>query len=141
MTLIVPSDLAVLPVIRAFVESVCRLGPLDQKATDAIVLATNEAASNVIRHAHRMHPEIQLHIQCVLRDDAIEVHLHDEGAPFNVCDVPHFDPAEIRLGGRGVFLMRALVDEIVCSRRDNGGNTLRMVKRRCTPKPACGQAG
>lgn len=131
MTLSVPSDLAVLPVIRAFVESACRLGKLDQKATDAIVLASNEAASNVIRHAHASRPEMSLQLQCVLLEDAIEVSLHDEGAPFNVCEVPHLNPSELRVGGRGVFLMRALVDELVCSARANGGNTLRMVKRRC----------
>jgi serine/threonine-protein kinase RsbW len=135
MSIIVPSNLEVLPVIRSFVESVCRLGRLDQRATDAIVLATNEAASNVIRHAHRDRPEMQLHVQCLIRDDAIEVSLHDEGEPFNVCEVPHLDPSEIRVGGRGVFLMRALVDELACSPRACGGNTLRMVKRRCAPMP------
>jgi len=137
LTLVVPSDLVVLPVVRAFVEAACRLGRFDQKATDALVLATNEAVSNVIRHAHRNQPEIQLHVQCVLREDAIEVQLHDEGAPFNVCDVPHLDPAELRLGGRGVFLMRALVDELACCRRGASGNTLRMIKRRTSAPGNC----
>ena len=53
----------------------------------------------------------------------------DEGAPFDLDAVPYLDPAELRLGGRGVFLMRTLMDELSCQPREQRGNTLRMVKR------------
>ena len=36
--------------------------------------------------------------------------------------------------GRGVFLMRALVDQLHCEPRPDGGNHLRLVKF-CTPRP------
>jgi serine/threonine-protein kinase RsbW len=134
VTLTVPSDLQLLPVVRGFIASVCQVGGLDAKTTDAIVLATNEATSNVIRHAHRDRPQALIHVQCTLLADGIEVRLFDEGEPFNVQDVPHLDPAELRVGGRGVFLMRALLDELVCCPRADGGNTLRMVKR-CPAAP------
>lgn len=133
LTLTVPSDLALLPVVRTFIESVCRLGQLDQKTTDEMVLAANEAASNVIRHAHRGRTELPLQVQCVLLDDGIEVSLRDQGEPFDVTDVPFMDPAELRIGGRGVFLMRKLLDELSCCPRESGGNELRMVKRANSP--------
>lgn len=129
LVLILPSDLSVLPVVRKFVEAVCQLGGLDQTAMEAIVLATNEATSNVIRHAHQGRRETPVRVECILLDEAIEVSLYDQGEPFDVAGVPHLDPAEMRVGGRGVFLMRALVDELTCCRGDNGGNVLRMVKR------------
>jgi len=132
LSLSVPSDLSLLPVIREFVESVCRYGSLDQESVDAIVLATNEAASNVIRHAHQGRLDQVVHVECRLLADGIEVVIADEGAPFDVCDVPHLDPAEMRVGGRGVFLMRAVLDELDCTQRENGGNALRMVRRRRT---------
>jgi anti-sigma regulatory factor (Ser/Thr protein kinase) len=71
-------------------------------------------------------------IQCRLSDAAIEICLLDEGDPFDLSAVPHMDPAEVRLGGRGVFLMRTLMDELNCERRGNRGNALHMVKR-CRP--------
>jgi anti-sigma regulatory factor (Ser/Thr protein kinase) len=42
------------------------------------------------------------------------------------------NPGELRIGGRGVFLMRALMDEVSCEPCIPGqrGNTLRLVKRR-----------
>ncbi len=129
-TLTLPSDPRLLPVARAFVEAVCEVGGLDRAATDAVVLALHEAANNVIRHAHRGDASAQFHIQCCLCADGIEIRLLDEGEPFDIASVPHLDPAELRLGGRGVFLMRNLMDELTCRPRGERGNVLCMVKRR-----------
>ena len=71
-----------------------------------------------------------LQIQCVFVPDGIEVRLLDEGDPFDITAVPHLDPSELRPGGRGVFLMRRLMDELSTQPRGNHGNTLRMVKLR-----------
>jgi serine/threonine-protein kinase RsbW len=130
LTLTLPSNLRVLSLARAFIEAVCQVCELDRSTTHAIVLATGEAVSNIIRHAHHDRPEAQLQVQCYLHPDAVEILLYDEGAPFDIVGVPHLDPGELRLGGRGVYLMRALMDELSCRPREGGGNVLRMVKRR-----------
>jgi serine/threonine-protein kinase RsbW len=129
LTLTVPSELRMLTVTRAFIEAVCQANNLDKATTHAIVLATSEAVSNIIRHAHHDRPEAQLQIQCFLAPDSMEIRMLDEGEPFDVASVPHLDPSEIRVGGRGVFLMRALMDEVSTQPRSERGNTLRMVKR------------
>jgi anti-sigma regulatory factor (Ser/Thr protein kinase) len=128
-TLTIPSDLRLLALARSFVEGVCRVAGFDERATRAIVMATDEATNNVIRHAHRDNPDAPLQIECYFVSDGIEVRLLDEGAPFDITSVPHLDPAELRPGGRGVFLMRALMDELSCHPRGERGNLLRMVKR------------
>src|SRR5207244_3030889 len=140
LTLIVPSDLRMLSVTRSFVEAVCQVGGLDKGTVHAVVLATGEAVSNVIRHAHRDRAGAQLQVQCRVLAGAIEVAVSDEGEPFDVTAVPHLDPSELRLGGRGVFLMRALMDELSCQPRGERGNVLRMVKRwpSQTPVRECG---
>ncbi len=123
------SDLRLLALARSFVEGVCRVAGCDEKTTHAVVVATDEAVNNVMRHAHQGRPEATIQIQCFLHPDSIEVRLLDEGAPFDLASVPHLDPGELRIGGRGVFLMRALMDELSCQPRGECGNTLRMVKR------------
>jgi serine/threonine-protein kinase RsbW len=128
-TLTVPSDLRMLSVVRAFVEAVCQTESLDVNTTHAIVMATGEAVSNIIRHAHQNRPELALQICCRPGADAMEILLIDEGEVFDLESVPRLDPRELRLGGRGVFLMRALMDELTCQRRAERGNVLRMVKR------------
>jgi anti-sigma regulatory factor (Ser/Thr protein kinase) len=128
-SLTIPSDLRLLALARAFVEAVCQVAGLDPATTHAVVLATDEATNNVIRHAHAGSTHKLLQIQCVPLPGAIEIRLSDEGPPFDLGAVPKFDPAELRAGGRGVFLMRRLMDELEVTPRPEGGNVLRMLKR------------
>lgn len=138
-TLTIPSDLRMLSVARAFIEAVCQTEDMEPNAVHNIVLATGEAVSNIIRHAHRDLPEATVQICCRLDADSVEVLLYDEGEPFDLGAVPYMDPGELRVGGRGVYLMRTLMDELTCQPLGPKGNTLRMVKRwRCAPVRECG---
>jgi serine/threonine-protein kinase RsbW len=128
-TLTLPSDLRMLSVARTFVEAVCQTCALDRATTHAMILATGEAITNVIRHAHCDCPQATIQVQMHVGPDFVEVDVLDEGAPFNLDAVPHLEPGELRVGGRGVYLMRALMDELSCQPRDERGNVLRMVKR------------
>jgi serine/threonine-protein kinase RsbW len=125
-----PSDLHMLPVARAFVEAICHANCLSKELTHAVVLAADEAVNNAIRHAHHIDTALTVQIACSVTVDRIEVLVQDEGEPFDVTAVPPLDPGEVRVGGRGVFLMRTLMDEIHCRARQPRGNTLRLVKRR-----------
>lgn len=140
LTLTLPSDLRMLGVVRTFVEAVCEAHSFDRATVHAIVLATGEAVSNIVRHAHHNRADAQIQIQCCFSERRFEVDLLDEGEPFDLCAVPHLDPAELRVGGRGVFLMRTLMDAVSCLPRGERGNILRMVKHVADPGPVrdCG---
>ena len=133
ISLTVASQLTELTGVRTFIEALCRQGGLDTQTTAAIVLAVHEAAANVIRHAHHGRADLPLQIHCFWHVDSFEVRLDDVGDPFDIDAIPEIDPTELREGGRGVYLMRALMDELAVLPRANGGNTLRMVKR-CSPR-------
>jgi anti-sigma regulatory factor (Ser/Thr protein kinase) len=124
-----PSDLRLLPLARVFLETACVGFGCDRPTTDAIVLAGNEALQNVIRHAHRDRPDATVSIRCHPTGDGLVVVVLDQGDPFNIDTVPDLDPSELRIGGRGVYLMRKLMDELTCQPRTCGGNQLLMVKR------------
>jgi anti-sigma regulatory factor (Ser/Thr protein kinase) len=128
-SLTLPSDARMVPVARAFVEAVCQACDLHRSATYALVLAAGEAVSNIIRHAHHSRPDTPLHISCRPGADCLELLFLDEGEPFDLTSVPLLDPTEMRLGGRGLYLMRSLMDEVTCARRQPHGNVLRLVKR------------
>jgi serine/threonine-protein kinase RsbW len=132
-SLTIPSEPRMLTAARTFVEAVGQACGLDRSIIHAVVMATGEAVTNIIRHAHRNLPAAQLHIQFQVLAEAVVLTFKDEGEPFDVAQVPHMDPGEMRIGGRGVFLMRALMDEVTCEPCIPGqrGNTLRLVKR-CT---------
>jgi serine/threonine-protein kinase RsbW len=128
-TLTIPSDLCLLPLARSFIEAVCTIAGFDERLTHAVVLATDEAVNNVMRHAHRDQPDAPIQLHCYFHSDGIEILVHDQGDPFDLDAVPHLNPAELRIGGRGVYLMRRLMDELSCRPRGSRGNVLRMVKR------------
>jgi serine/threonine-protein kinase RsbW len=138
-SLALPSELRILSVARAFVEAVAQACFLERSTVYAVVTATGEAVTNIIRHAHRDLPNAQLHIQLQVLADEVVLTFKDQGEPFDVAQVPYMDPGELRIGGRGVFLMRALMDEVACEPRSPGqrGNTLRLVKRRARGGQAC----
>src|SRR5262245_35784665 len=121
VTLTLPTDLRMLSVARAFVEAVCQAHGLDKGSTHAFMLATAEAVSNIIRHAHRHRPEAHFQIECRFGPETLEMSFLDEGDPFDITAVPHLDPTELRVGGRGVYLMRALMDELTCRPRGERG--------------------
>lgn len=135
-----PSDLRMLSVARTFVEAVCHACNLERTLVHAVVLSTGEAVSNIVRHAHRNLPQAELQIQLEIHADGVVITFRDQGEPFDIKSVPSLPPGELRIGGRGVFLLRTLMDEIECKPRTDGrpGNTLRLVKRRQPPVRSVG---
>jgi serine/threonine-protein kinase RsbW len=128
VVLTIPSELSHVAQVRDAVLQVCHSIGLDENEAQGFALAVHEALTNVIRHAHRELPHLPLEMRCYSKADRVEVHILDEGEPFDITAVPELDPAELRVGGRGVFLMRTLADEITCERRAERGNILRLVK-------------
>jgi serine/threonine-protein kinase RsbW len=130
-SLTLPSDPRMLSVARTFVEAVGQACSLDRSIIHAVVTATGEAVTNIIRHAHRDLPLAQIHLQFQVLAETVVLVFRDQGEPFDIALVPHMSPGELRIGGRGVFLMRALMDEVICEPCLPGqrGNTLRLVKR------------
>jgi len=125
----IPSHLVHVAAARNFLKAICKTHGLDDDAIEGVALAVHEALTNVIRHGHRHDHDKTLTLTCAFAPEQLEIHILDEGAPFNICEVPELDPAELRVGGRGVFLMRTLFDELSCQPRPEGGNDLRLVKR------------
>lgn len=117
--------------MRDFLEqAVLTLGGSDDDAGD-LVLAVNEAVTNVLLHGYDSQPgPITICVEVV--DDDLRVVLTDSAPPFDPTRVPPPDiflPLEDRpLGGLGVHMMRQLTDELLY-RPLADGNELIFVKR------------
>ncbi len=139
-SLTVPSELRMLSIARNFVDAVCEAYHLDRATTHALVIVTGEAITNIVRHAHQNRPGSQIELHLQIHPDAVVITFHDQGEPFDLGAVPALPPGELRIGGRGIYLMRTLMDELTCAPRPEGrnGNVLRMVKRCTAPMRDCG---
>lgn len=121
-----------LRLIRQVVEEFAREAGFDPQDSHAITLAVGEAAGNVMKHSYQGRTDRTFSVACNLEPDGVEVTIRDTGEPFDPSCKPVLAPDEIRPGGRGLFLMRAIMDEIEYQ-RENGSNWVRMKKFLKTP--------
>ena len=88
---------------------------LSQEQLDNLAVAVAEALSNAAVHGHKLEPARQVRVCCEVtpKGDAV-VQVEDSGAGFDSGAVSDpTDPERVLVpGGRGVFLMRRLVDEL-----------------------------
>jgi anti-sigma regulatory factor (Ser/Thr protein kinase) len=99
----VPAQAAGLGELRAAVDEFARRHGADEDARDAIVLAINEACSNVVRHAYGPDGG-PLHLKARARGEFIQVLVSDNGTPVA-------DPTGPG-AGLGLRIIKELADDV-----------------------------
>lgn len=91
-----------------------------------INLVLTEALSNVIKYAGC---ENQILRVCItIEADTLSIQVHDQGQGFDLDKLPRADPDSLCERGRGIFIMRQLMDS-VDYRKTEVGNVLEMKKK------------
>ena len=103
---------------------------------DKIALAVREGVANAVYYGNQERPEKLIRLIFEVDTDRFIVRILDQGRGFRLEDVP--DPLAqenlLKTSGRGIFLMRAFMDEFDVLRPSGGGAELVMTKR----LPQCG---
>ena len=98
-----------------------------------IEVALREALLNAVIHGNREDPgkRVYLRVRC-RADGEVSIAIRDEGAGFESGSVPDPTAPEHRLSthGRGIYLMRALMDEVSF---EEGGTVVHMRKSPSSP--------
>lgn len=123
----IPGDPRWLHLVRLVVEQCCHEFEVEQSVMLDIKLAVDEAVSNVMRHAYGGNAQRPVHIALRLVASGVETEICDDGSEFDPFAQELPPPDELRSGGRGIFLMRAVMDEWEYDRVD-GWNRVRMRK-------------
>lgn len=131
-TLAIPADVRELEALRRFFTRAAQALGVDDERADDLLLALNEAATNIIVHGYGGRPgTLELQV-CPVGPD-LELRLRDRAPPFDPTSVPppRTDlPLELRRpGGMGVHLCRHFTDELRYRATPEGGNELTLVKR------------
>lgn len=94
----------------------------------AVVLT--EGLVNAIKHANRADPDKEIHIRINVSDKDLLVRIYDNGVGFDLDSVPppSFNSQALEEKGRGIFILRSLMDTVKY-KRSNGGNVLEMRKK------------
>lgn len=128
----IAAELENLGTIRRFVQQAAEALESDPAAIPDVLLAVDEATTNIIIHGYRGRPGL-IELEVSRADDALVIRLHDHAAPFDPTEVPPPDltlPLDQRpVGGMGIYLMQQLMDEVTYHTTPQGGNWLTMLKR------------
>jgi anti-sigma regulatory factor (Ser/Thr protein kinase) len=125
------ADLHSLASMRRFVEEVAAGGQGESEAIADMVLAMNEATTNLVQHGYRGDPGT-IEIEVGYEGEALVVCLRDWSPPFDPAQVADRDvsaPLEERpLGGLGITMMRQLTDGLIYRQGPEGANELILIK-------------
>ena len=126
-----PSTLPSVETIEQTAESFAVSAGFDEDTASQIAMVCREAAVNAVVHGNKyaLDKHVSAHFQ--LSADALTILVADQGPGLNPDSIP--DPLApeniLRSSGRGVFLMRAIMDE-VHFRQLTPGTEITLIKRR-----------
>ena len=128
----VPNKTRYLSLIGKIGEDIAR--ELERYSGDKEVLAYHlnlvltEAIVNAIKHAGPKEPEQMVRIVISLHRDDLTIRVYDDGQGFDINSIPAPNFEELEDRGRGIFLIRSLMDS-VCYRKNCKENILEMKKK------------
>jgi serine/threonine-protein kinase RsbW len=122
-SLVLPRERHTVPAARALAEGTMRAAGVEPGVIDELMVAVSEACTNVVRHAGG--DEYRIDVQ--VADDLCTIVVRDHGNGFDVPASPTM-PAIDAEGGRGLALMRALVDDLEVTTGPGGGAVVTMVR-------------
>ena len=129
--LVLPSTLSTVETVEAKVTEYAEKAGFDEDTASQLAMVCREAAVNAVLHGNKKDPGKHVNARFTLTADALSIQIADQGGGFDPSDVP--DPLSpeglLRPSGRGIFLMRAIMDE-VNFRQLSPGTEITLVKHR-----------
>ena len=118
---------AISPFVDRLMVLLRKCGCVSQGESD-VEIALREALANAIIHGNHENPRKQIYVRCRCKPDEVSIAVKDEGRGFDVNKIadPTTPGNTESVHGRGIYVMRALMDEV---HFEEGGVLVRMKKR------------
>jgi serine/threonine-protein kinase RsbW len=117
----------------------------DDDAIHWVGVAVRESVINAIKHGNQLDAAKHVFVEFESTSGAapeLRIRVRDEGPGFDPTDLP--DPLApenlLRASGRGIFLIRSFMDDVLFQRAPEGGMEIRMVKRAHAATPGSSTA-
>ena len=130
-----PNQLKYLSTVADFLKSVCQNQEVPSKDIEDILLAVDEASTNVIKYAYQVGPINYFKVRVSVNRELVQIDLLDQGKRFNPLEIPLLDVKDITEDGKeknigmGVYFMKKVMDDIRYHYSRNEGNHLILIKR------------
>lgn len=129
------SSFDVLDFVQVVSDHIGRMAGLDDDSVHWVGVAVRESVINAIKHGNHNDLRKRVHVEFTGLDGdtltGLSIRVRDEGPGFDPSTLP--DPLApenlLKASGRGIFLIRNFMDEMVLQRAPEGGMEVLMVKR------------
>ncbi len=100
--------------VEPFVEGLFEQYQISPDLYGNILISVTEAVNNAITHGNALDESKQVCIKCQKKKDLLAIQVIDQGQGFDYDNLPDPTAPEnlLKIGGRGVFLMKQLSDEV-----------------------------
>jgi serine/threonine-protein kinase RsbW len=110
----IPSIIDNIRMIESFIDNAKEKFHLDDDIYGNIMIAVTEAVNNAIKHGNSGNSSKNVYLSLNLNENLLQFIVKDEGSGFDFQNLP--DPTSPenleKPGGRGIFLMKHLSDEV-----------------------------
>ena len=129
VSLTVPSHPRFLYVIRSAVYPLIIDSGFGKKEARKIVLALDEACSNIIRHAYEGDPTKTIALTIMLEADSLRIEIRDQGKKVDASQIAPRDLKDIRPGGLGTHFMSSVFETVRYDTSGPEGTVLTLIKK------------
>ena len=130
--IVVKSSTDNLEKIREFTKNAALQCGFGEDTIGKIILAVDEACTNIIKHAYKYSPDGIINITISFNDSRFSISITDEGEHFDPTKIPEPDLREYykqkRVGGLGMFLIKRLMDEVKYNTISGNKNQVVLIK-------------
>jgi len=127
-TLQAPNKSEYVGTVRLAVSSLANRAGFDIEAIEDIKVAISEACSNIVCHS-TIGEDRSYRVICEISGDKFSITVEDEGDGFDVKEtIKEPDLEKLNSNGLGIFIIRALMDEVDVLSEVGSGTRIRMVK-------------
>jgi serine/threonine-protein kinase RsbW len=125
-TLLLPRDAMSVPVLRGVLTASLRSIKIDADCIGDIAIAITEACTNVLEHSME---DDDYEVTARIRDHVCAIDVIDRGHGFDADSLGRAEAEPTAESGRGIQLMRALVDRVAFQNRPEHGTIVHLEKR------------
>ncbi len=120
--------------VREFVDTAARAFGFSEEDVANIILAVDEACTNIIKHAYQYAADQEIEISIFPTTRSFEIRIYDNGKAFDPSLIRTPDLKDHighkRRGGLGVYLMKRLMDKVEYNFIPGKRNEVRLIKYR-----------
>jgi anti-sigma regulatory factor (Ser/Thr protein kinase) len=114
--------------IRKILKDIMSKTSLSKEDSGCVILAVDEACSNIIRHGYKNDYEQKIDLTIKLKTNLLTISILDNGIRFDKDSIKDRDIDEIKPGGLGIYIITQVMDQVEYIRTSDGFNKIKMIK-------------